>query len=128
MKKEALTKSELEIMTLLWRVDKPLTASEIIEHSTDKTWKDSYVHLLINSLMEKGIIEVAGFKKATKNYARTFKPTVSREEYLVLKLTKSKNYSKEQMPVFFKALISKTNDTALLNELEEAIKARKAEL
>lgn len=123
-----LTKSEEQIVELLWNSEEPLTSSEIIKNSVDKTWKDSYVHLLINSLMEKGIIEVAGFKKATKNYARTFKPTVSREEYLVLKLTKSKNYSKEQMPVFFKALISKTNDTALLNELEEAIKARKAEL
>ena len=123
-----LTKSEEQIVELLWNSEEPLTSSEIIKNSVGKTWKDSYVHLLINSLMEKGIIEVAGFKKATKNYARTFKPTVSREEYLVLKLTKSKNYSKEQMPVFFKALISKTNDTALLNELEEAIKARKAEL
>lgn len=123
-----LTKSEEQIVELLWNSEEPLTSSEIIRNSVEKTWKDSYVHLLINSLMEKGIIEVAGFKKATKNYARTFKPTISREEYLVLKLTRSKNYSKEQMPVFFKALISKTNDTALLNELEEAIKARKAEL
>ena len=123
-----LTKSEEQIVELLWNSEEPLTSSEIIKNSVGKTWKDSYVHLLINSLMEKGIIEVAGFKKATKNYARTFKPTVSREEYLVIILTRSKNYSKEQMPVFFKALISKTNDTALLNELEEAIKARKAEL
>lgn len=123
-----LTKSEEQIVELLWNSEEPLTSSEIIRNSVDKTWKDSYVHLLINSLMEKGIIEVAGFKKATKNYARTFKPTISREEYLVLKLTRSKNYTKEQMPVFFKAFISKTNDLAFLNELEEAIKARKAEL
>ena len=123
-----LTKSEEQIVELLWNSEEPLTSSEIIKNSVGKTWKDSYVHLLINSLMEKGIIEVAGFKKATKNYARTFKPTVSREEYLVIILTRSKNYSKEQMPIFFKSFISKTNDTALLNELEEAIKARKAEL
>ena len=53
MKKETLTKSEHEIMNLLWHVDKPLTASEIIEQSTDKTWKDSYIHLLINSLLTR---------------------------------------------------------------------------
>lgn len=123
-----LTKSEEQIVELLWSVEEPLTSSEIIRNSVDKTWKDSYVHLLINSLMEKGIIEVAGFKKATKNYARTFKPTMSREEYLVLRLTKSKNYDKAQMPGFFKAFIAKTTDIELLNELEEVIRQRKAQL
>ena len=123
-----LTKSEEQIVELLWNYDEPLTSSEIIRNSVDKTWKDSYVHLLINSLMEKGIVEVAGFKKATKNYARTFKPTMSREEYLFLSLTKSKNYNKAQLPMFFKAFIAETDDLELLNEFEETIKKRKAEL
>ncbi len=123
-----LTKSEEQIVELLWCFDEPLTSSEIIRNSVDKTWKDSYVHLLINSLMEKGIIEVAGFKKATKNYARTFRPTMSREEYMVLSLTKSKNYNKAHMPQFFKAFIAKTSDLDLLNELEKVITSRKAEL
>ena len=123
-----LTKSEEQIVELLWSCEEPLTSSEIIRNSVDKTWKDSYVHLLINSLMEKGIIEVAGFKKATKNYARTFKPTMSREEYLLLSLTKSKNYDKAQMPRFFKAFIATTTDLGLLEELEEVIRSRKAEL
>lgn len=123
-----LTKSEEQIVELLWNCEEPLTSSEIIRNSVDKTWKDSYVHLLINSLMDKGIIEVAGFKKATKNYARTFKPTMSREEYLLLSLTKSKNYDKAEMPRFFKAFIAGTTDLGLLEELEEAIKNRKSEL
>lgn len=123
-----LTKSEEQIVELLWSCGEPLTSSEIIRNSVDKTWKDSYVHLLINSLMEKGIIEVAGFKKATKNYARTFTPTMSREEYLVLSLTKSKNYNQAQLPKFFKAFIAKTTDSGLLDELEAVIKNRKAEL
>lgn len=123
-----LTKSEEQIVELLWNFDEPLTSSEIIRNSVDKTWKDSYVHLLLNSLMDKGIIEIAGFKKATKNYARTFKPTMSREEYLFLNLTKSKNYSQAQLPQFFKAFIAEATDPELLNELEEVIKKRKAEL
>ena len=83
MKKETLTKSEHEIMNLLWHVDRPLTASEIIEQSTDKTWKDSYIHLLINSLLDKGMIRAEGFAKTTKNYARTFVAAVSEEAYAV---------------------------------------------
>lgn len=123
-----LTKSEEQIIELLWSCGEPLTSSEIIRNSVDKTWKDSYVHLLINSLMDKGIIEVAGFKKATKNYARTFRPAMSREEYLVLSLTKSKNYDKAEIPKFFKAFIAETTDLTLLEELEGVIKNRKAEL
>ena len=90
MKKETLTKSEREIMTLLWHVDKPLTASEIIDLSTEKTWKDSYIHLLINSLLEKEMIRDEGFAKTTKNYARTFVAAVSEEEYAVRKITVKK--------------------------------------
>ena len=123
-----LTKSEEQIVELLWNCDEPLTSSEIIRNSVDKTWKDSYVHLLINSLIDKGIIEVAGFKKATKNYARTFKPTMSREEYLVLSLTKSKNYPGAELPQIIKAFIVHTTDVELLNELEQVIVQRKAEL
>lgn len=123
-----LTKSEEQIVELLWTSNEPLTSSEIIRNSVDKTWKDSYVHLLINSLMDKGIIEVAGFKKATKNYARTFRPTMSREEYLVLNLTKSKNYNQAELPGIFKAFISQTTDLKLLEELEEVISRRKTEL
>ncbi len=123
-----LTKSEEQIVELMWNCEEPLTSSEIIRNSVNKTWKDSYVHLLINSLMEKGMVEVAGFKKATKNYARTFKPTMSREEYLFLSLTKSKNYNEAQIPTFFKTFIAQTSDLALLEELEAAIKNRKAEL
>lgn len=123
-----LTKSEEQIVELMWSFNEPLTSAEIIRNSVNKTWKDSYVHLLINSLMEKGMIEVAGFKKATKNYARTFKPTMSREEYLVLSLTKSKNFNKAQMPGIFKAFVNETDNLELLNELEAVIRKRKAEI
>lgn len=123
-----LTKSEEQIMELLWTQGEPLTSSEIIRNSVDKTWKDSYVHLLINSLMQKGVIEVSGFKKATKNYARTFKPSMSREDYLLWSLTKSKNFDKAKIAGMFKAFLAKTDDIMLLDELEKLVATRKTEL
>ena len=36
-----LTKSELEIMELLWQEDEPLTSSQIIDMSVDRSWKKS---------------------------------------------------------------------------------------
>ena len=47
-----LTKSEEEIMYLLWDLDEPLTSSEIVKKAVNKTWKKSYINLLINSLFQ----------------------------------------------------------------------------
>lgn len=123
-----LTKSEEQIMELLWNKNEPMTSSEIIKNSEDKIWKDSYVHLLINSLLDKGIIQVAGFKKATKNYARTFAPSMSREDYLVLSITKSKYFNDAGLPHLFSAFVAQTSDVKLIDELEQIVAKRKEEL
>ena len=72
-----ITNSEKQILEVLWDEEKPLTSSEIVGVSDDRTWKASSVHLLLNSLLNKDLVEVAGFKKTTKNYARTFQPTMN---------------------------------------------------
>lgn len=74
MKKTALTKSESEVMYLLWHTDRALSAAEMVALSPQKTWKDSYIHLMVNSLLKKGMITPAGFVKTFRNYARTFAP------------------------------------------------------
>ena len=78
-----LTKSEEEIMSLLWEVGEPLASSEIVSKSVNRTWRKSYINLLINSLLNKQMIEVVGVKQMTKNYARTFQPTMSKYAYSV---------------------------------------------
>ena len=52
-----LTKSELEIMEVLWAADEPLCRADIIARSQDKTWKDSSVHILLNSMLKKEAIQ-----------------------------------------------------------------------
>lgn len=79
-----LTRSETEIMELLWSEDRPLSRSEIIELTPNRTWKPASIHILLNSMLDKGAIEVAGFIQSTKNYARTFAPTLTADEYIVL--------------------------------------------
>lgn len=76
-----LTRSEMEIMDVLWNVGKPMSRSDILEYSQNKSWKDSSVHILLNGLLRKAIIQEAGFVKRSKTYGRTFTPTVSREEF-----------------------------------------------
>ena len=76
-----LTKSEMEIMDVLWGSDKPLSRADLLARSEEKTWKDSSVHILLNGLLQKKAIREAGMVKRSKTYARTFVPTMTREEY-----------------------------------------------
>ena len=76
-----LTRSEMEIMDVLWASETPLSRSDLLEHSENKTWKDSSVHILLNGLLQKKAIREAGFVKRSKTYGRTFAPTMTREEY-----------------------------------------------
>ena len=82
-----LTKKETEIMNVLWNSKDALTATEILKASTDKTWKDKSLHLLITSILNKNLIVVDGFKKTDKNYARAFKPALSQYDYAWQKMT-----------------------------------------
>ena len=76
-----LTKSEMEIMDVLWESDCPMSRSDLLARSSEKTWKDSSVHILLNGLLDKHAISEVGFVKRSKTYGRTFAPTMTREEY-----------------------------------------------
>ncbi len=76
-----LTKSELEIMDVLWEAGEPLSRSDLLERSREKSWKDSSIHILLNGILQKNMIREAGFVKRSKTFGRTFVPTMSREEY-----------------------------------------------
>ena len=76
-----LTKSEMQIMDVLWESDIPLSRSDLLERSEQKSWKDSSVHILLNGLLQKRAIREAGFVKRSKTYGRTFLPKLTREEY-----------------------------------------------
>ena len=78
-----LTKSEMEIMDVFWASEVPLSRSDLLESSDEKTWKDSSVHILLNGLLKKGLIHEAGLVKRRKTYGRLFAPSLTREEYFV---------------------------------------------
>lgn len=123
---EHLTKSELAIMEVMWDQEDALTAAEIIKISGDKEWKNSSVHLLVNALLEKNFIEVAGFKKTTKNYARTFKPTMTREQYLTRKVLGNMT-AKERMRIYSQ-LLQEIDDAEVLDDIQKHIAVRRKEL
>ena len=104
-----LTKSEMEIMDVLWASDAPLSRSDLLACSDGKTWKDSSVHILLNGLLKKELIHEAGLVKRRKTYGRLFAPSMTREEYFV---TNVFSYRMKPQPVkLFEALLDRIDLT-----------------
>ena len=110
-----LTKSEMEIMDVLWETQKPLSRSDLLEHSEEKSWKDSSVHILLNGLLQKGAIREAGVVKRSKTYGRTFAPTLTREEYFATTIFSHRH--KPEIIGLFAALLKREDITK--EELEQ---------
>ncbi|MFI3230768.1 MAG: BlaI/MecI/CopY family transcriptional regulator [bacterium] len=83
-----LSKKEEEIMMLFWQENRELSSSDIIHLSPNKTWKASSIFILLNSLLKKGAIEMAGFIKSQTNYGRTFKYITTENEYTIMQIKK----------------------------------------
>lgn len=126
-----LSKSELEVMSLLWKENRTLSKSEILNLSTEKSWKPSSIHILLNSLLNKEAIQVDGFVRTGKNYGRTYSATISQEEYAAMQFAKStpeKSVTKKNLPGLFAALIHTDEiDSQVLGELQEILEKRKKE-
>ena len=105
-----LTKSELEIMDVLWAAETALSRSDLLERSQEKNWKDSSVHILLNGLLQKEAIREAGYVKRSKTYGRTFLPTMTREEYFATTIFSHRH--KPDIVGLFAALLRRDDITA----------------
>ena len=104
-----LTKSEMEIMDVLWGAEKPLSRADLLARSEEKTWKDSSVHILLNGLLQKGAIQEAGLVKRSKTYGRVFAPTMTREEYFAMTIFSHRH--KPEIVGLFRALLQREDIT-----------------
>ena len=119
-----LTRSEMQIMDVLWAADTPLSRADLLERSENKSWKDSSVHILLNGLLKKDAIREVGFVKRSKTYGRTFSPTLTREEYFAT--TIFSHTHKPQIVGLFAALLKRNDITAeQLEQIENLIQERK---
>ncbi len=122
-----LTKSELEVMNVIWGAGRPLSRGEIISLSEHKTWKDSSIHILLNGLLSKEAIKEAGFVRSGKVWGRLYAANISCEDYYAKNVFADS--SKEVLPLLFSALIKSDEvDAEMLDELEEMLEKRREEL
>lgn len=123
-----MTKSERQLMEVLWNSEEGLTCAQINEYSKDKKWKDSYIHIMVKSLLKQGLIEVTGFELVSKSYARKFSPTMTRDESIVRALVGENVWSKDMIPPMIAAFVEKEADLATLEKINDIINAKKAQI
>lgn len=122
-----LTKSELELMEVLWRAGRPLSGNEIIENAKKKSWKNASIHVLLNGLLSKQAIEQIGLVKSGKGYARTFGPTITSTDYYSEFFSESAQHT--SVPLIVSALFQR-NPISLkdLEALEQLLEQKRKEL
>lgn len=124
------SKHESEVMRLLWDVGRPLTKTEIVELSINKSWKPSTIHLLLNSLLDKSAIQIEGFTRTGRNYGRMFSSAITEEEYASHQIAGSlRQVSGRTLAGIFSTLLdSNSVDQDTLDELQKMLEEKKREL
>ena len=79
-----LTGREMDIMNILWNSQKPLIASEIAEYRSDLTINT--VQAVIRKLLKYQLIEVADIVYSGTVLSRSYKPSISSENMLCMRL------------------------------------------
>jgi predicted transcriptional regulator len=81
MKMMDLSKNELQIMTVFWDADRPLTGAEIIKASEGKEWKERSLHSILNNLIDKGAIKWQSSIRDGRALSRVYAPLITFMDY-----------------------------------------------
>lgn len=106
-----------------------MTAVEINELVKDKSWKDTSIHLILNSMLDKGIVIVDGMVRSGRTYSRVFKAATTPEEYSLMQVKQNTSFAKDKnsaMANLFVSLIDSDEvNIETINKIEALIKKKK---
>ena len=111
-------------MSLLWEKKEPLSKSDIVRLSPNKSWSESSIYILLNSMLKKGAIIENGFVKKQTNYSRVFAPDLSEVEYSIMQINLGNKNGKLSVPSLVSGLIENTSDISEILELEKIIQRK----
>lgn len=123
-----LTKSEEEIMGLMWKENRPLSRTEIIELLPERSWKKSSIHIFLNSMLEKDAIRVCGSIRTAKRFARQFQPTVTPEQYTLIQLRQIPGFGKNSLVNICRLLLEDVTEPEIYDQLGQLFHKKLLEL
>lgn len=104
---------------------------EILEALPEQDWNPNSIHLILNNMIKKGVVEVEGVARCGRGYGRTYAPTISRTEYAAAQTmdTTSDMSGGERLLGVFAALVDKQGiDEKTIAELEQMLEQKRKEL
>ncbi|MBO1308680.1 BlaI/MecI/CopY family transcriptional regulator [Enterococcus sp. 669A] len=123
MSKYKLTKKELEILTILWGSDKPLTARQIIEKNPSLGM--STVQSVLKKLAKNKLIETAEIVYSGTVLTRSYSPIVDEETFI---LDQYDDFSMSKLLAGFLVKQPKEELGAEISKIEKLLEEKKKEL
>jgi len=77
-----LTDIELEVMNVFWKSEVPMTASDIIAASPNRTWKETSIHVILKTLQTKNAVAVDHYVPTTGRAAKAYRGSVTKAQYV----------------------------------------------
>ncbi len=122
--KKKLSSRQFDIMNILWKSNKPMLASEILNCNSELNINT--VQSTLKSLISKGFIKISGVTYSGTVLARTYCPLISKEEYLQ-NLYNELGMSSDTNSLLI-SLIKQETSLEKLNELENILIETKKKL
>lgn len=122
MKNLKLSNKEMDVMLVFWKSDDALASSDIPK--IDSSLNINTVRAAIKNLLKKSFIEVADIAQRGTVLTRTYRPTISFEDYLSKQL-KHMNFNSLNL---MSTLIRQETNNENLDELEKIINEHKHKL
>lgn len=125
-KQNCLTAREEELLHILWEMNEPLTAGEMVERLSADGWNKATVFKTVQALADMGYLKVAGLEKSVKSYARKFVPALTKTEYYA-EVMKKRGLDSSSIPSITAAFLGvadksdKERDAEVIAKLEEII-------
>lgn len=123
-----LTENEFNILQLMWEEGRALSRPEIIEKTPEKDWNPNSIHLILNNMIEKGVLCVEGLTRCGRGYGRTYAPTMTQMEYAAAQAIAATPDmdTGDRLVGIFTALIEKEGiDAKAISSLEAMLKQQK---
>lgn len=123
-----MTQKEEDLMEFLWNYGEPLTITEMAGLLDKEKWNQVTLFRLVKGLLNKGYLKIHGFEKNNTQYARSFIPSMTKEEYAAILLSERgiKSSSLGRIAVAMlgtgkRKKVSQDEEDKLINELESII-------
>lgn len=130
MKFPKLTNTDISILHTLWKSNKPLLVSEMIQ--LDDSLSTPTVQRRLKQLLKDGYVEVADIVQSGKVLARRYQPLKTSEEFLEEEfldlLPTIGNKTMFSTGIISALLNNSENDESVLSELENFIEEQKIKL